>query len=527
MIYQIFQKEENMNIKNIKNVCNISLFVRKKENKFNLGVKYMNSNQRNYEWNNNQHIPNDQMYQSHDEPCNCPQNMYDKPQQNQEMNYVSSYTSMENHMYEENQSYNEIDSYTENMGEYYTPVLPSESERFQTVKFRGSKEGRGLLAQLNEGPYSGYGGSTWCKKTTLSHQVANSFDLNDMRNYFIFFVLDNDKYIIASKANGEVLQLDFVDEVSIVTRPYMGYLAQHFMKNNLTITDFKLKTYNDRTIDACEHRIHSWAKVTTSKGDGGNVLFTANYQNINIPSLPNPIPLQNPRDLMSLDDTGVNPKNAPRSIQGSVLIPAIVVSDIIPIDKSIKESPYYVLTYKQYWHKSWSVLLEPREERLVTDVFGMYELTQQNMKKAIDISVGADYKLRFFDKSDGFKQQIYRGLNTLPSQVDKDLIDREITYTRANNSFERVRYVKYSLAYEFELTRMDGTPVAEPWVAYHEDTIVKTFPHNMSLLVDNLNLVRAGNSYDLSIYKTPFTLKDGQIYRKNEHNSRLYYETKM
>ncbi|KAA6447878.1 hypothetical protein DX932_32720 [Bacillus cereus] len=478
----------------------------------------MNSNQKNYEWNNNQHIPNDQMYQSHDESCNCPQNMYDDPQQNQEINNAS-YTSMNNPMYEENQGYYESNGYTENLG-YYTPDLPDESQRFQRLRFRGNTKNSALYNQLNEGGYGGYdGGSSFCKKTPHSHQVANAFDTFD-RSYFIFFLLDNAKYVIASKANGEVLIRSDYDG-AVLSRPYTGDPGQHFEKTNTTPTDFKLKAHNGMSIAACDNRIDYWSKIITN---GGNSLFTDNHQNINLPSLPTPTNLQLPEDLKNYDDIGISPEGAPKAIIGSVLIPAIVVDEVLSLNQSIKESPYYILTYKQYWHKMWTLLLDPGHSRLVTENTGMYDSTRQNMQKIIDMSIGADWKLRFFNKSNGFQRGICEGLYTSPSETDKDIGRSETIYTKMNINPKQVRYVKYNLAYEFELTRMDKTRVSIPWVVYHDDCVIKTFPHNMNLSIDNLNLVRAGNSYDLSIYKTPFTLKDGQIYRKNAHNSKLYYE---
>ncbi|MGD6836576.1 hypothetical protein ACQCVL_08365 [Bacillus thuringiensis] len=482
----------------------------------------MNSNQGKYESNNNQHIPNEQMYQRYDESCNCPQNMYGDSQQDQEVDYFPSYRFMENHMYEKNQSYNEFNSYMENMVGDGEANLPKESKQFQGIVFRISANS-GIYAYLNPGYYDKYNPRGWCRSTQYSHQASNAFHQNDDQSYFIFYLLDNTKFCIANRKNGEVLQLAD-DTVSIISRLYTGNSTQEFKKSNLDTRYFRLITSNNRGVDVCDNKLYDWTKITSTDkiGDLQNMEIY-DERPIMLPGLPNPTPLEVPKNLMNPDDTGVNAEDAPRAIKGSVLIPAIVVSDIIPLEQSIKNSPYYVLKYKQYWHKSWTVLLDPGQTIPVTEDTGMYENTQTNMKETIDMSIGADWKLRFFSKSNGFQQQIYQGLNTLPSQASQDLSFNRLTYSKTNINSKQVRYVKYNLAYEFELTRMDGTPVSAPWVAFHPDTVIKTFPHDMSLLVDNLKLVRAGNSYDLSIYKTPLILKDGQIYRKNAHNSKLYY----
>ncbi|MEC5308883.1 Larvicidal toxin protein, partial [Bacillus thuringiensis] len=230
--------------------------------------------------------------------------------------------------------------------------------------------------------------------------------------------------------------------------------------------------------------------------------------------------------LRYLQDSGLAPHEAPRAIIGSALLPCIFVNDVLPLDRRIKESPYYVLEYRQYWHRLWSDLIPAGTTRTMTEVTGMLSgaQTQNNMRNSIDMSIGVDWNIRFGTRSNPFSQQITRNLNVLRSNTITDLGERTEQVRYLNPNPTDVRYARFAVGHEYVLRRMNGTQVAS-WVAVDNRSMyLLTFPTNASIIMENNTILSADSSYDLSVWKTPMKIKNGQVIQKNEYNSKQYNE---
>lgn len=104
-----------------------------------------------------------------------------------------------------------------------------------------------------------------------------------------------------------------------------------------------------------------------------------------MPDLPN---------LTGLNDSGPSNDEAPRAIIGSVLIPCIFVDDVIALEQKIKNSPYYILHYKQYWYRLWSDILQSGSARVFTETTGIPPVSQTQMRNTIDMSIGAEMNMK-------------------------------------------------------------------------------------------------------------------------------------
>ncbi|MBY7110642.1 hypothetical protein ILT06_06855 [Bacillus sp. 17RED48] len=257
-----------------------------------------------------------------------------------------------------------------------------------------------------------------CRQIITDHQtLVGSLELSTDIYFYIFYQADGDGYVIASRENGRVLE--YMDNASelfrvLTSRLYNGGANQIFNMNRATNNNFRLQTQPSGAgyvLRPCNDNTTTLLNLVFTPASSGlanpNTLLSFRESErippVPIPSLPSPTRLSPVPDLSNLDDEGPLPQYAPRATIGSALIPCIFVNDVAPLDQRIKQSPYYVLEYRQYWHQLWSYLLPSGGSREFDEITGIRPEAQENMKDSLDIVIGADWNLRFGDKSHAFR----------------------------------------------------------------------------------------------------------------------------
>lgn len=398
--------------------------------------------------------------------------------------------------------------------------LPNESRRFQTItNINTNNNGHRVLDAMNTSVGQPLESIEACSSVSATNTVLNEQVrfLNDTQ-FFVFYQLDDGNFLIANKGNGRVLEVvpnaqnGFVTISSIYSGSNLG---QRIRLERQTNDNFRLISQG-RAINVCGQFAQQYTSITAVVPSWDSTrLFrfrTENMNPISLPNLPEPTNLEPLPQLTGLNDSGLSPRDAPRAIIGSTLIPCIFVKDVIPLEQRIKTSPYYVLQYRQYWHRLWSFQFAAGEGRTISETTGILPNAQENMRDTIDISIGADWDLRFFANSTPFRQQINSGLATQNSFTDTNLGLTTVETRYTNPNFSPTRFAMFVKGYEYVLTRLDGTVVSSPWVALEgRSSYLKSFPNNATLLMENQKIVYADNSYDLSVYKTPRVIRNNQI----------------
>ncbi|MGX4669830.1 hypothetical protein JNUCC74_11540 [Cerasibacillus sp. JNUCC 74] len=364
--------------------------------------------------------------------------------------------------------------------------LSTESKNFNKIQNIDNTNNRILSAWDSKVGWELNKTGNCSREVDVDYTVLNAPDeKTNPKQQFIFYLTDERRYFIANKGNGRVFELvsDPKDNKVIVSADYEAKTNQIFqLISEPDGNSFRLATNlnNEKWfINNCHHHPESYQKITavTQKplDDFKNKykFIDKDKEEIKLPELTeSPEKLIDPPELKGLDDLGISPSKAPRATIGSALIPAILVKDKIPLYDSIKESPYYILKYQQYWHKVWTSQLRPGEQNYYKLTTGVSEKTQQDLKNTLDISIGSDWYLRFYKKSLPFNQLICQALNMKRSSlVETDLGLTEEEKDQINTSKYTQRYVIYNLVYEFELTRMDGTKI-NTWAAYNNNSFL-------------------------------------------------------
>ncbi|MGF2773341.1 hypothetical protein, partial [Bacillus cereus] len=347
---------------------------------------------------------------------------------------------------------------------------------------------------------------------------------NNDNQYFILYQTDSGGFVIAGYGYGRVIQYSRNGNAHIGAE-YDGNVHQIFRRTQVNQDTFRLINSSDRAMDSCWqfYGINNTA-LSHENHNIVNPMRFLNARNLRMPLSPNHTELNPLPNLNGINDAGPSPAQAERAIIGSALIPCIFAEDVIPVRQRIKDSPYYVLEYRQYWHRLWSDVLSSGDSRTFTETTGILSGEQVDMRNTIDMSIGADWNLRFGNRSMPFRQQILSGLNTTVSFTNTDLAQREENQRFVNFNSQAVRYARFAKAHEYRLTRTDGTAV-RTWVTVdHRTMYLKTFPHNMQVSLQEDTLIKSDNSYDLSLWKTPMKIRDGEIKIKNEHNTKPYHE---
>nr|AAK64558.1 crystal protein ET69 [Bacillus thuringiensis] len=411
--------------------------------------------------------------------------------------------------------------------------LPDESTRFQKITNVNTRDSHRVLDMMDvpSGTRLDTRVPPICSQTEFTNTVSNELvSTNHDTQFLIFYQTDDSSFIIGNRGNGRVLDVfpSNRNGYTIVSNVYSGSRNnQRFRMNKASNNQFSLQTIFKDRVNICGH-IHNFNAIITATTLGendSNALFQVQSStNITLPTLPPRTTLEPPRALTNINDTGDSPAQAPRAVEGSVLIPAIAVNDVIPVAQRMQESPYYVLTYNTYWHRVISAILPGSGQTTRFDV-NLPGPNQSTMVDVLDTAITADFRLQFVGsgRTNVFQQQIRNGLNILNSTTSHRLGDETRNWDFTNRGAQG-RLAFFVKAHEFVLTRANGTRVSDPWVALDPNvTAAQTFG-GVLLTLEKEKIVCASNSYNLSVWKTPMEIKNGKIYTKNEWNTKPNYK---
>ncbi|MDY7965616.1 hypothetical protein [Bacillus thuringiensis] len=495
----------------------------------------MNENQRN-DGKNNGYMPDKYVDYNLDVSCGCgcQQNKNDcnqyisneQTQNHERMRYSVANEVKGNDMYNSvKRDFREHDMYHENKNYYScsstqfnTINLPEVSKRFQTIQStENTTDTARVLSAMNT-----RNGQTLdpsdanlaCRtiradNTVLNELLGISGIAPEGTQDFLFYQLDSGNFIIANKGNGRVLEVKELDEHNLdalvtISNDYSPSNGnQRFRLIGSTSETFRLATeaLPSKQIDICGGYSNSYTLAAANRNTNQpNALFRIHdTTNLEIPTLRSGGMLGSPPVLTSLSDAGPSPEQAQRVIIGSALIPCLYVNDVLPLDRRMKESPYYVLEYRQYWHRLWTDEIPSGDTRPFEEITGILSNAQTSMRNMIDMTIGADWGLRFGDNSLPFKRGILDSLNTLGSFADVDLGNRITPVRHMNYNPFPARYARFVRAHEYRLTRLNGTLVVTPWVALdYRSPHTSRFPLNAQFL-QNYKIISSDNSYDLPV----------------------------
>ncbi|MGE6553427.1 hypothetical protein ACQKFK_32425 [Bacillus mycoides] len=504
----------------------------------------------------NTHGKNEEWNQHHDGTCGCQQNKqdygYEQIQEHDKQQYASHEYKNQEYTYKD--SCGEIGTgyHNENNGDfqcdtirYTTPNLPVESTRFQTItNINTNDNGHRVMDAMNIAVGTGLeqrvGGCPWqidVENTVVNEQVR----FNNQSQLFVFYQTDSGQFVIANRGNGRVLEMvEFPNSDPqwhqlLISSFYENRRNQLFDRRIINNTDFLLTTITETGsvfgAQNCHNNPNAW-QIYTTVNENESVGFrnntyrfrTENNLPINIPPLRSGEPLGPLPALRYLQDSGLSPAEAPRAVIGSALLPAIFVEDVLSLPARMAQSPYYVLEYRQYWHRLWSDIIPANGQSWFNETTGMLggAPAQGNMRNTISMSIAPDLGIRFGTQSMPFSIKIAEGLGRQISNANIDIGETSQNIRYDNPQNQPTRFARFALANEYALLRMDGRVMNRWTVVDRSSMYLLSFPQNALLTMQCDKIIRTDNSYDLSVWKTPMQIKSGQVITKNEKNSKPY-----
>ncbi|PGL85672.1 toxin [Bacillus sp. AFS054943] len=158
------------------------------------------------------------------------------------------------------------------------------------------------------------------------------------------------------------------------------------------------------------------------------------------------------------------PQTSNSVVVGASLVPCIMVNDSQTSDYTkIHNSPYYTLVKEEYWDKAASTVLEPGATQSISFKTGMTSSDQQKMTETLSMKVGADFGLKFGDKTAALKAEISKTLQTETSTTNTELSEDTVTTNFKDEVGKRTGYTQYQLATKYTLKRADGSEVSGAW----------------------------------------------------------------
>ncbi|MFV1457082.1 hypothetical protein [Bacillus mycoides] len=472
--------------------------------------------------------------------CGCQQNKHEY-EQNQEYDYHELCEEIDN----ENDYKNEYNGdFQCDVIRYTTPNLPVESTRFQTItNINTNDNGHRVMDAMNTpvgmGLEQRIGGCPW--GIEVENTVVNELvRLAHESQLFVFYQTDTGNFVIANRGNGRVLEMvevpggDPLWHQLLVSRLYENKPTQMFQRRVVNNTDFLLTTtFNNGIfgIQNCNNnpnpfQIYTTVNETESVGFRNNTyrFRPENNQPIGLPSLRSGETLGPLPALRYLQDSGLSPAEAPRAVVGSALLPCIFVNDVLTLPARMQQSPYYVLEYRQYWHRLWSDIIPAGGDSWVQEITGMLggAPAQANMRRIIDMSIAPDLGIRFGTQSTPFSIKIAEGLRRSRSSANQDIGETNDRVRYTNSTNQATRFARFALGHEYVLKRMDGR-IMNTWTVIDRSSMyLLSFPQTAFLTMECDKITCTDNSYDLSVWKTPMKIQSGQIIEKNDKNSKPY-----
>lgn len=293
-------------------------------------------------------------------------------------------------------------------------------------------------------------------------------------DYYIRYILDDNTVVFANKENGEVLEQSSIEydynQLLIVSNLYTGEENQKIVQvKDSEGQNYKIFTEGgERCLTAgCEPSDNTVSNAVSVLSGSPLALkfFDESFENISLPHLSEITTLKEPPKISSINDSGMFPDDAERAVKGTALIPCIAIKDdSMPLSRRMEESPYYALECNVYWHLLWAEIIPAESSISVEETLGINRHEQNDMEDILNMTVASDFGLTFYQKTNGFKEQISSSLNMRLSRVNDRLSMLERSYYMSNPQKSTAKYIKYAKAHEFVLKRTDGS-IVDSWIA--------------------------------------------------------------
>jgi hypothetical protein len=297
---------------------------------------------------------------------------------------------------------------------------------------------------------------------------------------FLIFPLDNGYYAIANKYSGLVVD-GSKENNSVQQWEWNGGKHQQWIleqnagyyviKNNLRGLVLDGSKENDS--------VQQW------KGHGGNnqQWKIEDVETITLPtfktgSLP---------DIPRFTASGQNlPESTEKVITAYTLIPCIMANDSWSHSQKIKESPYYALIKREYWKIEFQEDFGPHDEKENIATYGMRTSHHQSMEQTTGITVSADAGFAFKGFSASISTTVTHELKVSSSTSSEKMEEKTVKFKYNNPTGTTISYGKYAHVSEYQLLRMNGTFVDNPWSVTNENnTRTTTWPTNVDILEKN------------------------------------------
>ncbi|MGH0544808.1 RICIN domain-containing protein [Bacillus cereus] len=315
---------------------------------------------------------------------------------------------------------------------------------------------------------------------------------------FVFFPLDGQNYAIVNKNSGKPVTFgeggwlegynglpgrDNLQQKSWTGSPTEQWYLRDQGSNNYEIVNQgnqKVASYSwtgtlaqyvesvdlDESNPSDSDRVFNIAKNGFG-GVGGDIQipgFNFDYGTFSLPTLPATGTRPNAPDYEGADPNQQLPQTSSSVVVGASLVPCIMVNDSQTSDYTkIHNSPYYTLVKEEYWDKAASTVLTPGATQSVAFKTGMSSSDQQKMTETLSMKVGADFGLKFGDKTAALKAEISKTLQTETSTTNTELSEDTVTHNFKDEVGKDTGYTLYQLATKYTLKRADGSVVSGSW----------------------------------------------------------------
>ena len=228
----------------------------------------------------------------------------------------------------------------------------------------------------------------------LTQQERNSSDSQK----FLFFKMDADKYVIASKYTGKVLD---VEGASKKKKTLVHQHPYHGKNNQLVIYD-----QNSRLIDVNSNMAYD-VRGESKKNSAVVQIYpqhNKDNQRFIMESAEAIVPRPRSSTIKKLDVPpqydfyGQVLKDSEPIVTGETYMPYIMIGDDLDAKTAAKESPYYLLRKESYWHRvrSFTHSGKTKKTETITHTTGLTEKETKTFEAKVNIKLASDSKFNFF-----------------------------------------------------------------------------------------------------------------------------------
>ena len=312
---------------------------------------------------------------------------------------------------------------------------------------------------------------------------------------FVFFPLDGQNYAIVNKNSGKPATFGVIspdpfgtnndgmvtnNRESLLQRSWTGASTEQWYLRDKGNNNYEIVNQGNGKVASYARGVIDYVDLDESNPSDSDRVFNIekspggieapgmdmSYGTFSLPTLPDvgtrpEAPdynetLKNPNEQL--------PQTSESVVVGASLLPSIMVSDGQSSDYTkIHNSPYYTLVKEEYWDKAASTVLAPGATQSIAFKTGMSSSDQQKMTETLSMKIGADFGLKFGDKTAALKAEISKTLQTETSTTNTELSEDTVTHNFKDETGKDTGYTLYQLATKYTLKRADGSVVSGSW----------------------------------------------------------------